>query len=89
MQVITAHRKRIGDLGETFRRVLELEQELFDLRSKSWALQLVGAATREADLDEVHGIIDTTITEVDYLRESLRSGEVAATPSMTAAETLT
>jgi len=84
MQVITAHRKRIQELGDTFRRVLELERELFDLRSKSWALQLVGAATREADLDEVHGIIETKLTEVDYLRDSLRSGAVATPPPTTA-----
>jgi hypothetical protein len=88
--VITAHRKRTGELGDTFRRVLELEQKLFDLRSKSWALQVVGAATREADLDQVHGIIDTTITEVDTLRESLRSGELATIPpTAEAAESLT
>lgn len=78
MQVIQAHRGRVALLAETFRRLLEMEGDLYDLRSKSWGLQEAGTQSREADLENVHETIENLILEVDNLRQVLASPAPAA-----------
>lgn len=73
MQVIRAHRGRIAQLTKTFQRLLEMEGRLYDLRSKSWGLQVAGTQSREADLENVHETIDEMMLEVENLRQNLAS----------------
>ena len=89
MHVIQAHRERIAELAEALRRVLVMERDLLDLRASSWALQVAGLETREADLNDAHQKIDDKMLEVENLRQILatpapgskdvNSGEAART----------
>ena len=72
MHVITAYRKRVGELRHTFQRLLQLEGELYDARSDSWALQSNFTKTRASDLDDIHLQVETLQDEVDYLLDRLR-----------------
>ena len=71
MKVIQAHRDLTGQLAETFLLLLETEKELFEFRSKSWGLQMLGSDTRESDLEDVHQAIDRKMEEVERLRHAL------------------
>lgn len=71
MKVILAHRDRTGQLAETFLLLLDTEKELFELRSQSWGLQVLGSETRESDLEQVHLAIDGKTEDVERLRHAL------------------
>lgn len=73
MQTIQTHRKRVTELSDTFHHLLEMEHELLELRARSWGLQEAGLASREADLQEVHQMIDAKILDVENLRQVLTS----------------
>lgn len=81
MQVIRAHRERAAQLAETFQRLLGMEGKLYDLRSKSWGLQVAGTRSREADLENVHESIENILLEVENLHQELASPDPVAEDS--------
>lgn len=71
MQVIQAHRRRVAEFADILKRLLAMERELYDLRSRSWGMQMGGSATRESELHDVHETIEAKLLEVENLRQVL------------------